>query len=406
MLEPIRTRARDHRAAFYIGLLLVAAIYVALCASLDLGILDHSPYDSYTLQAMAWRDGRIALTQDYSWLEIARFEGKYYISFPPFPSAPMLLLSFVFGENTPSRAVSMAMVLLSYGFGYAIARKRGLARAPSAFAAAFLVAGCNMAEYALYGGVWNIAQAMAFALTAGAFAAALTKGKLAAGGSLVLIACAVGCRPLQAAYVPILLTMAYQSLRERYGRRALRELLPLLIAPALIAAAYGLYNYARFRNPLEFGHTYLPEFLESEFGQFDWRYMGTNLRNILRLPFIQDGRLSFPTAYGFAFWLCNPMYPLYAASYIMAEIAGEARARDRIVFASVALHFAATLCHKSFGGVQFGTRYLCDMIPAMYCFWLIGRRRGRIERGVTAAAMAWAIGFNAYGAWWFHQLVR
>ena len=57
----------------------------------------HQPYNSYILQAQAWKSGRLDIAQNYSHLEIALFEGKYYISFPPFPSYvmfPFVLLGF------------------------------------------------------------------------------------------------------------------------------------------------------------------------------------------------------------------------------------------------------------------------------------------------------------------------
>ena len=47
---------------------------------------EENPYRSYALQACAWLDGRLDLGKDYPWLELAIYEGKYYVSFPPFPS--------------------------------------------------------------------------------------------------------------------------------------------------------------------------------------------------------------------------------------------------------------------------------------------------------------------------------
>ena len=38
------------------------------------------------LQAQSWLEGRLDLGKDYPYLELAVFGGKYYVSFPPFPS--------------------------------------------------------------------------------------------------------------------------------------------------------------------------------------------------------------------------------------------------------------------------------------------------------------------------------
>ena len=82
-------------------------------------LLVHEPLDSYTLQALAWRNGEVCLTngQDYPWLELAIYNGKYYVSFPPLPSVLMLPLTFVFGENTPNTLTQLVFCDLSTPHG-------------------------------------------------------------------------------------------------------------------------------------------------------------------------------------------------------------------------------------------------------------------------------------------------
>ena len=67
----------------------------------------HNDWDSYTLQALAWREGRTALSQNYSWLELAVYNGQYYVSFPPLPSVVMLPLTYIWGADTPNNVVVM-----------------------------------------------------------------------------------------------------------------------------------------------------------------------------------------------------------------------------------------------------------------------------------------------------------
>ena len=43
-------------------------------------------------------------------------------------------------------------------------------------------------------------------------------------------------------------------------------------------------NAARFGNPMEFGHNYLPEFVRAEKGQFSLSYAMGHLKQLLRLP--------------------------------------------------------------------------------------------------------------------------
>ena len=60
-----------------------------------------TPYNTYTLQALSWRAGRTYLAHDYPILELAIYQGRYYVSFPPLPSLVELPLTLLFGESTP-----------------------------------------------------------------------------------------------------------------------------------------------------------------------------------------------------------------------------------------------------------------------------------------------------------------
>jgi hypothetical protein len=376
----------------------VTLAYAGVCMLLGLGLLEHSPYDSYTLQAMLWRSGHVSMGEDIPYLELAVYEGRYYVSFPPFPTVPMLLLTLAFGENTPSRLVSMLLFIGSYWIGYLLAHRRGLTDGRAAFFACFLVAGCNMMEFGLFGGVWNVAQTIGFFLTLAALYGADSPRRPGRAWGLVSLACAVGCRPFQALYVPLALWLCWLREREQCGgaRRALRRLAPLLVAPALIAALYGAYNAIRFGNPLEFGHSYLPEFTRTREGQFSLSYVAGNFFNILRLPYFRDGLLLFPSDSGFAFYLANPIFLLAAVVIVWGAVRRRLTGTDGLILVTLAVHFFALLMHKSFGGVQFGTRYLCDLVPVLY--YLILRDPGRVPWKLSVPVMGWGIAFNIYGA--------
>jgi hypothetical protein len=183
---------------------------------LGLGLLEHSPYDSYTLQAMLWRSGHVSMEEDIPYLELAVYEGRYYVSFPPFPTVPMLLLTLAFGENTPSRLVSMLLFIGSYWIGYLLARRRGLTDGRAAFFACFLVTGCNMMEFGLFGGVWNVAQTMGFFLTLAALYGADSPRRPGPPGARVA-ACAVAADPSRRCTCPLALYLCWMREREQCG---------------------------------------------------------------------------------------------------------------------------------------------------------------------------------------------
>ncbi len=97
--------------AFAGMLLLMALGYVLLHDLFGGTLLASSEWDSYTLQAMAWRQGRMDLGRNYEWLELAVYQGRYYVSFPPLPSVLMLPLTFVFGYETPSNLVVAVLAM-------------------------------------------------------------------------------------------------------------------------------------------------------------------------------------------------------------------------------------------------------------------------------------------------------
>ncbi len=383
------------------GLAMVAMVYLLMAMALKLPLFAHSAHDSFALQAMVWRSGHIALPENYEWLELAIYQGRYYVSFPPFPTVPMWLLTFLFGENTPSMFVNFLFLLGSYSLGYLIARRLGQDDLPAAAFAAFWVLGCNLLEVSLYGGVWNMAQGMAFLLMMLAVYGWQRGEGLWDYVAPVCLACAVGCRPFYAVYVPVALFVLWQR-RHEAGEQVwvtLRKMVPALIAPALIALAYGVYNYVRFANPFEFGHNYLPEFVEAPHGQLALAYVGKNIANILRLPNWNDHQIQFPIIYGFAFYIANPLYILVTARMVEAAVRRKIEALDILLLAMGAVHFFLFLMHKSFGAWQFGTRYLIDLLPVLG--WFALRRQSPI-RFWEGLVMILAVGFNIYGGLLFH----
>ncbi len=380
-------------------------IYLLLASGLNLDLWAHSSYDSYTLQALAWRQGKLALDEDYPWLELALYEDQVFVSFPPFPTVIMYVLTFFFGGNTPSMAVNLCLLLGSCAMAYCTARRFRTPPEPSAFVALFCVCGNNLLETSLYGGVWNVAQGCAFFLTSASLYAMLSPRAAHRRSAMVLgplcIALAVGCRPFQAIYVPFVLYRLYLWCR-RDGQkpiRALASMIPYVILPALVAVAYGVYNYVRFDNIFEFGHNYLPEFSTQGGVQFSLAHWPGNLQNILRLPYFEENRLVFPNFFGFAFYLCNPLFAM-----ALLELARRVRrhrvdAGDVILLVSALIHFNLLLLHRTFGGWQFGTRYLIDLLPALALFTF---RDGRRLTLPNALMMMWGICFNVYGAAVFH----
>ncbi len=401
---------RRHDCIYFTATLLVALLlYLLLAHQLGYGIWEHSPYDSYTLQALAWRNGSLWLDQNYTWLELAVYNGHYFVSFPPFPTVIMLVLSIFFGAETPSMAVNLCLFLGSAALGYKLLRRFDYTPLLCAVTALFLVCGCNLLEVSLNGGVWNIAQGASFFFTTACIYAMETPVERRSPLPMVLgplcLAFAVGCRPFQAIYVPYVLFRLYQWCAPSPDMpriRVLRKMIPYLVAPALVAVAYGALNYARFGNIFEFGHNYLPEFSSEGGIQFSLAHWPQNLKNILRLPYIENHMLLFPVFSGFAFYLCNPLFVISAIDTIRRGIKRQIDAQDVLLLLSIFLHFNFLLLHRTFGGYQFGTRYLVDLLPMVF---LLTFRRRKSFTVIDGLLMAWGIGFNIYGTLVLHLVL-
>lgn len=392
---------------FWYGLMIVIVTYLGLMSLLDFNLFGHAVHDSFTLMALSWRQGSLSLIngENYAYLELAIYNGQYYVSFPSVPALIMLPLTFIFGENTPNTFMTFMYLLIAYMGAYKTCRVYRSA-GEALWLALFMVLGCNLLQFSLYGGVWNQGQLCNFMFLS-LFMAGMTGYKRSGWAlGLICLALAVGCRPFSAVYVPLGLWLLYQNLEAGQSIRArIISTLPYLAVPALIALALGWYNWARFGNPLEFGHNYLPEFSrDPDTPQFALKFVVSNIQKLLRLPKFEGNRLVFgDVAFdGFAFWLANPIYVTVIVMTVVKAIKRSWHVADTLLIAGMALEVFMLLMHKSLGGWQFGARYLCDLIPMMllYCvYWRTQTHKWEYP------IMIFAIAFNIYGAACFHMLM-
>lgn len=383
-------------------ILLLAWLGISMILNFD--IFEHSPRDSFTLMALAWRKGLVHLEQDYTWLELAIFDGNYYVSFPSVPALVMLPLTFIFGESTPNTLVTGCYLMGSYMAGYHLCR-RFRKQADSLFFALFLTMGCNMLYLSLRGEVWNQGQLLCFFLTTMCAVGLTGRTPSEWAWGLFCLALSVGCRPFQAVYVPFGLWMLYRNLqrKRRTGfRRTILRGIPFVIAPLMVAAVLGWYNWVRFGDPIEFGHNYLPEFTrDPNQPQLGLQYVWNNLTGLLRLPYFEKNRLEFPLFNGFAFWMANPIFVTAGICAVTKWLNRRWDAGDTLLCVGFAAEFFLLLIHKTFGGWQFGARYLCDLVPMLLLFELRGRQK---RRNWETAIGSFAIAFNLYGAIVFYLI--
>ncbi|MBQ9298989.1 MAG: hypothetical protein IJ214_00610 [Clostridia bacterium] len=374
-----------------------AVFYAFFCLYIGIDPVGSSGYNTYTLQALAWRSGSYSLGQDYPWLELATYQGDWYVSFPPVPTIPLFFLTFLFGGATPDNLLVKLYLLAGCLSVYRMLRRARYDKLSAVgFTLFFSFASCLVA-LTTEGGVWYQAQMLAYALTCAAIACMFCR-KITA--SLICYAFAVGCRPFNAIYgLPLLAqyAMLYRPFREKW-QRAARQIVPGVLCGLLVAFFYGWYNYIRFGNPLEFGHNYLPEFSWQGGTQFSVAHIAQNLKSfVLRMPFaLENGewRLSH---FGFCFLIANPVFILFLFWIAADLIRRRFTWTKAIIFFSCAVHLFLLLLHRTFGGFQFGARYTCDLLPyaALYL-----AQEGRVRRMLLPEKLLLvpALFFSLYGA--------
>lgn len=357
-------------------------------------LLSYNCWDSYSLQAMSWLSGRLDMGKNYEWLELAVYNGKYYLSFPPLPSVVMLPFVLLFGEKTPSNLVSALYGIFTAMIAYKILKKAGMKRGGAVFFAIAYVWGSNMLWLSTSGGVWFLAQGLNMLLLTACVYFAQQKMRVAA---YAMAALAVGCRPFSVCMFLPLMAYFYTADKDRPMADRIGGQIRSLIIPAFIALCYMLYNYVRFGNVLEFGHNYLPEFTESEKGQFSLSYILPNLYNLLLRPVTlrADLTLEYPLFDGFMFYIANPMFLIWFAAVVKDVRQKKLDAVRLCIVIAVLIELLLLCAHKTLGGWQFGARYTVDMLPMALMYLLLKKDE---PGGISAFIMAAGMMFNLYGA--------
>ncbi|MBQ7033987.1 MAG: hypothetical protein IJN25_10075 [Clostridia bacterium] len=337
-------------------------------------------YNSYALQAARWLEGHLDLGQNYSHLEIAAFNGKYYNSFPPFPSVVLLPFVLLFGTATPDGLISLWFAAAGAALAAKLSFLYGKSEKEAFFWAVFITVGSNLLSIMCTGWVWFIAQTMAFTFLLAAFCTA-KQGKTWC--ALLLTACAAGCRPFSVLCLPIFLYLLHKA-GCRFSRRTLLRVLPA----AVLCLFYALLNGLRFGNPLEFGHNYLPEFLAEP--QFGFGYVAENVKTLVRLPALQGGQLVFPEFNGFNFFLASPLF----ISCLCRLVRHKKDAADWCATGLLLLWLLLFCMHRTMGGWHFGNRYTIDLLPP--ALWLILRKKGDFSGHIPLFFLGFSLHFYGF----------
>ncbi len=402
------TAARQPRAwPVALALLFVCGALYALTAAL-LGRWGSPDSAYFNLLADAFLHGRLGLSNPPATVDLAPFNGAWYVPFPPLPA--LLLLPWVavagvarvstvlFGAVVGGANVALAFLLLD---GLARRGWSKLGREGNLWLTALFAVGSVHWYMSTLGSVWFLAQlcTVTFMLAA-AWSAVATGSALLAGA---MLAVAMLARPHVALCYPLLLAIGIQHAAARPGGLSARRLASwaaVLAAPLALSGALLLaYNKLRFGNPLDFG--YLRQNVARElaadlllYGQFNLRYVPHNLWAMLLAGPVWNvaRRQVVPTIDGMSLLITTP-----ALIYL-------ARARQRSALAigawlALALLLVPLLTYYNTGWWQFGYRFSLDfMTPVLV---LLALAAGARVSATMRALIVLGVLVNAWGCWWF-----
>lgn len=372
----------DKQKRWEYGIIVITSVLLYLflmCWLTGYGPLKQNVYNSYALQADSWRQGRLDLGQDYPYLELAVYNGKYYVSFPPFPSYILFPLTFIFGSNTPDALLMWFISLLSAGYLYRLALQFRLSEPLSALTTLTVILGSNATFNMLNPGAWFFAQNLCFLL---AVMTIYYAGNGKGGWALFFWACSVGCRPMQIFFLPVVLLILYivekKKSPELSGEKIVSNKIYWGIPAGCVALTYMVLNYLRFGSIIEFGHNYLPEFIRAEHGQFSVKYMSENLKSLLHFfQFDESGKIVIDHFGNLSFMLVSPCVIFAILTLLACILKKEYRIvifQSGIIACAIA-YLAVTIMHKTMGGWHFGNRYANDILPWIYLATVLGLSR-------------------------------
>lgn len=365
------------------------------------GLLDHSPIDQHTRQARAWLSGRLDLPAAPGYLEIAEKDGLYYDSFPPTPAVFEVPLLLVFGRETPNSLLIYLFWVAALIAQFHLLRGRGFPHSDAVLASLAFIFGTNVYVSCVRANVWAQGQSLGYCLAILGLAAVTDNRRRGLAGptaGYALLALAVGCRPLYLSMLPLFLALD----RRTSGRTVPRAMATGAAAMAPFGLALAWNNWARFGDPAEFGHHYLPWAKKLPTGIFDVAYLPRNLYHaFVRWPEWTGGwpPVSFDP-WGTAFYL-NQGILLFVFWGVVA------RRFDPVVKATaafaIAVIAAGIFTYEAGGWRQFGYRYIIDLIPAGFVVFAFAYRR--FSRWMLFAFL-WSLALNVYGVATWKDLPR
>lgn len=392
---------------------MVTTLVLLLCAAPST-LREHTPYNHFALLAEAWLEGRLDLggaPPSYAHgNDFARYEGRWFVVFPAFPS--VLLLPLVALAGNAERVADGRFFVLLAGVAPAVLflvlerlSERGESRRSELENLVLAALFCFGSVYffsAVQGTVWFAAHVVAAGLIALYLLFSLGAERPLLAGLCLGLAFATRAPLLLAA--PLFVLEALRRARlptprgagifQRFelvllGRQLAWFALPLVVVGAVTA----WHNAARFDDAFETGYRYLDIAWSkriAKWGLFDYHYLARNLGVMLTsLPWLPADKGPVQVnGHGLALWVTTPLY-------LWLLVPERASALSRALLATALLVALPSLFYQNTGWLQFGYRFSNDYAPLLFTALALV---GPPLRGGFMLAAALSVVVNFFGA--------
>jgi len=401
---------RDLLARYRVDLILFVVSLAAYALSSG-GMLAHqSLAPHFVYQAEALLHGQLALTTRPPNLnDWVLQNGRWYVSFPPFPAVLMMPLVAIWGLGFNDVAFTIVFAAANVALLYRLLRRLQPARAEWEHAAFAIIFGFGTLAWtcAIRGEVWYTAETVGVTLTLLYLHAAIEARHPVLAG--LAVACAAITRtPLAFSAVFFVFEalspdgpVEWAKLRDpARWRRAIPKLVRYAAAIVAVAVPMAWANYVRFGSFGEFGHSHLYANRVNQqiqqYGLFHYAYLERNLHSAFtRLPEIQFHplRIGF-SGDGMSLFVTTPLF-----LYLLWP--RERPRLHRALWLTTALIAVPGFFYQNNGWYQFGFRFSLDYTPYLIVLLALGSRP--FTRLFWLAALA-AVAVNAWGAAVFNRL--
>jgi len=342
--------------------------------------------------------------------EIASRSTIRLVSFPPFPAIPMLPFVAIWGLHFNDVLFTALWAGLNPMLLFLLLRAlraRGLSRRSEIddlWLTAMFGVGSVYYFCSVIGEVWFTAQIIAVTLSIVYVWASIEARRPVLAG--ICVALGIATRPSLGGLLPLFLFEAVRAvggpdaLRDRKSRRALlRSLFKLAVPLAVGGAALAGYNYARFQNPFEFGHRFMPVQWQDRmfrFGLFNYHFLSRNLaaalvllpRIMTRYPYVKVSQ------HGMSLLVTSPNL----AYTVMPQ---ERSPLTKALWITILATALPSLLYQNSGYVQWGYRFSLDYMICFMVLLAVGNRPlTKLFRALVVVAFAinlfLAIGFDRY----------